>query len=165
MVKPLILTSASFVNNWWKPPSGSYPSIPSKVLYRQTNQTNGMLRDFRDFIIKQNFLALAVAVVLGGAVGKVVQAVVDDFVMPIIAAGTPGGEWQKAKWDVGPVSFGIGDFAAVFLNFLIVAFVVWRIAKLFEKPAPAAAPVRNCQFCKMEIAETATRCPHCTSQL
>ena len=124
-----------------------------------------MLKDFRDFIIKQNFLALAIAVVLGGAVGKVVQAVVDDFVMPIIAAGTPDGDWQKATFDVGPVKFGIGDFASVFLNFLIVAFVVWRIAKLFERPAAPAAPARTCQFCKMEIDAAATRCPHCTSQL
>ena len=123
-----------------------------------------MLRDFRDFIIKQNFLALALAVVLGGAVGKVVQAVVDDFVMPIVAAGTPSGDWQKATWDVGAVKFGIGDFAAVFLNFLIIAVVVWRIAKLFEKPAAPVAPARTCQFCRMEIGAAATRCPHCTSQ-
>lgn len=122
-----------------------------------------MLRDFRDFIVKQNFLALAIAVVLGGAVGKVVQAVVDDFVMPIIAAGTPGGEWQKATWEVGPVKFLVGDFASIFLNFLIVAFVVWRIAKLFEKPP--APPGRTCQYCRMEIDAAASRCPHCTSQL
>lgn len=124
-----------------------------------------MLRDFRDFIVKQNFLALAIAVVLGGAVAKVVQAVVDDFVMPIIAAGTPAGDWQTATFDVGAVKFGIGDFASVFLNFLIVAFVVWRIAKLFEKPAEPAAVARLCQFCRTEIDAAATRCPHCTSQL
>jgi large conductance mechanosensitive channel len=124
-----------------------------------------MLKDFRDFIVKQNFLALAIAVVLGGAVGKVVQALVDDFIMPIVAAATPGGDWQKATWDVGSVSFGIGDFASVFLNFLIVAFVVWRIAKVFERPAEPAAPARACQFCRMEIDAAATRCPHCTSQL
>jgi large conductance mechanosensitive channel len=64
-----------------------------------------MMRDFRDFIVKQNFLALAIAVVLGGAVAKVVQAVVDDFVMPIISAGTPAGAWQTATFDVGPVKF------------------------------------------------------------
>ena len=124
-----------------------------------------MIRDFKDFIVKQNFLSLALAVVLGGAVGKVVQAVVDDFVMPIVAAGTPGGEWKTATLDLGPVKFGTGDFAAVLLNFLIIAFVVWRIAKLFEKPAAPPAPVRTCQFCKMEIDAAATRCPHCTSQL
>lgn len=124
-----------------------------------------MLRDFRDFIIKQSFLALAIAVVLGGAVGKVVQAVVDDFVMPIVTAGTPSGDWQKATFDVGPVKFGIGDLASVFLNFLIIAFVVWRIARLFEKPAEPAMPARKCQFCRMEIDAAATRCPNCTSQL
>ena len=124
-----------------------------------------MLRDFRDFIIKQNFLALALAVVLGGAVGKVVQAVVDDFVMPVIAAGTPAGDWQKATLDVGPVKFGVGNFASVFLNFLIIAFVVWRIAKLFERPAAPTPVARLCQFCRMELDTAATRCPHCTSQL
>ena len=124
-----------------------------------------MLRDFRDFIVKQNFLALAIAVVLGGAIGKVVQAVVDDFIMPVIAAGTPSGDWQKATLDVGPIKFGVGDFASVLLNFIIVAFVVWRIAKMFERPAAPAAATRPCQFCRMEIDLAATRCPHCTSGL
>ena len=124
-----------------------------------------MLRDFRDFIVKQNFLALAIAVVLGGAVGKVIQALVDDFVMPIIAAGTPGGEWQKATVDVGPVKLLVGDFASVFLNFLIVAFVVWRIAKMFEAPPAPVVPTRTCQYCRSEIDAAASRCPHCTSQL
>lgn len=125
-----------------------------------------MLRDFRNFLLKENFVALAIAVVLGAAIGKVVQAVVDDFIMPLVAAATPGGEWQQATFDVGSVKFGVGDFASVFLNFIIVAFVVWRIAKFFEKPAPPPAPpARPCQYCRMEIDAAATRCPHCTSQL
>jgi large conductance mechanosensitive channel len=124
-----------------------------------------MMRDFRDFIVKQNFLALAIAVVLGGAIGKVVQAIVDDFIMPIVAAGTPGGNWQEATLDVGSVKFGVGDFASVLLNFLIVAFVVWRIAKMFEKPEAPPAPVKTCQYCRMSIDAAAARCPHCTSQL
>ncbi len=121
------------------------------------------MRDFRDFIVKQNFLALALAVVLGGAVSKVIQSVVDDFIMPIIAAGSPAGEWQKATFSVGPVQFGVGNFASVLLNFLIIAFVVWRIAKLFE--GPPAPPARTCQFCKKEVDAAASRCAHCTSQL
>ena len=125
-----------------------------------------MLRDFKKFLMKENFIALAIAVVLGAAIGKVVQAVVDDFIMPLVAAATPSGDWQKATLDLGPLKFGIGDFASVFLNFLIVAFVVWRIAKVFEKPAPPPPPpARQCQFCRMEIDAAATRCPHCTSQL
>jgi large conductance mechanosensitive channel len=124
-----------------------------------------MLRDFKNFLTKDNFIALAIAVVLGGAVGKVVQALVDDFIMPIVAASTPGGDWQKATWDVGPMKFGIGDFASVLLNFIIIAFVVWRIAKLIEKPAPPATPMKQCQYCRMEIDAAAVRCAHCTSQL
>ena len=125
-----------------------------------------MLRDFKNFLMKDNFIALAIAVVLGAAAGKVVQAIVDDFIMPIVGAASPAGEWQKATLDVGSVKFGVGDFASVLINFLIVAFVVWRLAKLLEKPAPPPAPpARQCQYCRMEIDAAATRCPHCTSQL
>ena len=124
-----------------------------------------MLRDFRNFLLKENFIALALAVVLGGAVGKVVTAIVDDFIMPIVGAAAPAGEWQKATWDVGSVKFGVGDFASVLINFIIIAFVIWRISKLLEKPAPPPVTVRTCQFCKMPIEDGATRCPHCTSQL
>ncbi|MEO8194049.1 MAG: MscL family protein [Gemmatimonadales bacterium] len=124
-----------------------------------------MWRDFRSFLMKENFVALAIAVVLGAAVGKVVQALVDDFIMPIVAAAMPSGDWAKATLDAGPIKFGVGDFASILLNFLIVAFVVWRIAKAFEKPAPVRAPSKRCQFCRMEIDAAATRCPHCTSQL
>ena len=125
-----------------------------------------MLRDFKNFLMKDNFIALAIAVVLGAAAGKVVQAIVDDFVMPIVASATPSGDWQKATLDLGPLKFGIGDFASVFINFLIVAFVVWRLAKLLEKPAPPPPPPgRQCQYCRMAIDAAATRCPHCTSQL
>jgi large conductance mechanosensitive channel len=122
-----------------------------------------MWRDFKTFLMKENFIALALAVVLGAAVGKVVQALVDDFIMPIVGAVTPGGDWQKATWDVGSMKFGVGDFLSVLINFIIIGLVVWRIAKVFEKPAPP--PGRQCQFCTMEIDASATRCPHCTSQL
>lgn len=124
-----------------------------------------MLRDFKAFLMKDNFVALAIAVVLGAAVGKVVQAIVDDFIMPVVGALTPSGDWAKATWNVGSMAFGIGNFVSVLINFIIVAFVVWRIAKLIEKPAPAPAPVKTCQYCRMEVDAAATRCSHCTSQL
>jgi large conductance mechanosensitive channel len=124
-----------------------------------------MLRDFRNFLMKENFIALALAVVLGAAVGKVVQAIVDDFIMPVIGAVTPAGDWQKATWNVGSVKFGVGDFASVLINFIIIALVVWRISKLLEKPAPPPAMTKDCQFCRMSIDAAASRCPHCTSEL
>jgi large conductance mechanosensitive channel len=93
-----------------------------------------------------------------------VKALVDDFIMPIVAALGPGGEWQTATWDVGPVKFGVGDFLAALINFLIIGFVAWRISKIFIKPE-AEAPMRDCPFCRMSIKAAATRCPNCTSQL
>jgi large conductance mechanosensitive channel len=123
-----------------------------------------MLKEFKDFLLKQNIVALAIAVVVGTALNALVKALVDDFIMPIIVAIGPGGEWQKATWSVGSVKFGIGDFMAAVINFLIIGLVAWRISKIFIKPA-AEAPRKNCGFCKMSIDAAAIRCPHCTSQL
>ena len=123
-----------------------------------------MLKEFKEFLLKQNVVALAIAVVVGTALNALVKAVVDDFIMPIVQAIGPGGDWQKATWDVGSVKFGIGDFIAAIINFIIIGFVAWRISKLFIKPEPQA-PTKNCPFCRMSMDAGATRCPHCTSQL
>jgi large conductance mechanosensitive channel len=123
-----------------------------------------VMSGFKAFLVKQNILSLANAVVVGTALNGLVKAVVDDFIMPVVAAATPGGEWQKATWHVGPVQFGIGNFLSALLNFLIVAIVAWRIAKAFIKTATPAA-TKDCTFCLSKIDPRATRCPHCTSQL
>lgn len=126
-----------------------------------------MWAEFKAFLIKQNALALAIAFVIGAALNTVVQALVKDVIMPIVAVMTPSGDWQTAVWNVGPVAFGVGDLAAAVLNFLIIGFVAWRLSKLFIKEAPpAAAPATKvCPFCKMSIDAAASRCPHCTSAL
>ncbi len=123
-----------------------------------------MLKEFKEFLLKQNVVALAIAVVVATALNTLVKAVVDDFIMPMITYMLPNGNWKTATWDVGPVKFGIGDFLAALLNFVIIGFVAWRISKIFIKPA-AEAPKKNCPFCKESIAASATRCSHCTSQL
>jgi len=123
-----------------------------------------MFKEFKDFLLKQNVVALAIAVVVGTALNALVKALVDDFIMPIIVAMGPGGDWQKATWNVGSVKFGIGDFFAAVINFIIIGFVAWRISKIFIKPE-AVAPVKNCPYCRMSMDPAATRCPHCTSQL
>ncbi len=123
-----------------------------------------MLKEFKEFLLKQNVVALAIAVVIATALTTLVKALVDDFIMPIVVAIGPGGEWQKATWSVGTVKFGVGDFISAAINFVIIGFVAWRISKIFIKPA-AEAPKRNCPFCRMSIDPAATRCPHCTSEL
>lgn len=123
-----------------------------------------MWREFKAFLVKQNALALAIGVVIGAALTKVVTALVDDIIMPIVAVAYPGGLWRETTLDVGPFRFLVGDLASAILNFVIVAFVVWRISKAFMKPDPEA-PTRVCPFCRMTADAVASRCPHCTSQL
>lgn len=123
-----------------------------------------MVKEFKDFLLKQNIVALAIAVVVGTALNTLVKSLVDDFIMPIVAAIGPGGDWQTATWSVGSVKFGIGDFIAALVSFLIIGFVAWRISKIFVKQE-AEAPKKNCPFCRMSMDAKATRCPHCTSQL
>jgi large conductance mechanosensitive channel len=124
-----------------------------------------VFREFKAFLIKQNVLALAIAVVIGAALAKVVDSLVADFIMPIVGAVTPGGAWREWTLDAGPVRFGVGNFLNAVLNFLIVGFVVWRLVKaLIRPPAPTPdAATKACPFCRMAIDAAATRCPHCTS--
>ena len=120
-----------------------------------------MLKEFKEFLLKQNVIALAIAVVVGTALSAVVKALVDGFIMPIILVMQPGGDWQTAKWHVGPFAFGLGAFLAAVINFIIVGFVVWRISKIFIRDVPK----KDCPYCKMSMDVAATRCPNCTSQL
>jgi large conductance mechanosensitive channel len=125
-----------------------------------------MWKEFKSFLVKENVLALAIAVVVGAALNQLVTALVQDFIMPIVAVTTPDpAGWQTAVTR-GPIPFKVGDFGSALLNFLIVGFVAWRISKAFIRPAPTAAPAtKSCPYCRMIIDVAATRCPHCTSQL
>lgn len=122
------------------------------------------LSDFRKFLLKQNILSLAIAVVVGAALGGLVKAMVDGFLMPVVGALTPATGWEKMTLDVGSVRFQIGAMLSAFINFLVVAFVAWRLTKFFVKEE-AKPPARACDFCRKEIDVAATRCPYCTSQL
>jgi large conductance mechanosensitive channel len=126
-----------------------------------------MWRDFKAFLLKQNILALALAVVVGTATNDLVQAIVRDFIMPLVEAVTPTDAWREATLQVGPVAFLVGDFAAVLLNFVIIGFVAWRITKMLIKPAPPGEEqaIKKCRFCRMEVDAEASRCAYCTSEL
>jgi large conductance mechanosensitive channel len=126
-----------------------------------------VLREFKTFLIKQNVLALAIAVVIGAALGKVIDSVVADFIMPIVGVVAPGGAWREWTLDAGPVRLGVGNFLNAVLNFLIVGFVVWRLTKALIRPrAPTPdAATKACPFCRMTVDAAATRCPYCTSTI
>ncbi len=133
-----------------------------------------MWREFREFLLKQNALALAVGVIIGAAAGRVVTSLVSDMLMPIISMGMPHGDWQASKIvlsrTVGPDgkdvvnSINYGTFAGTVLDFIIVAFVVFLIARWLLRPA-AAAPVKPCPYCKEVVPLDATKCRACTSAI
>lgn len=123
-----------------------------------------MLSEFKAFLLKQNIVALAIAVVIGAALNRLVQAFVDDFIMPIVAVAMPGDAWQAVTWNLGPVAFRVGDFLSAVINFLIIGFVAWRIARLLIVES-APTPTKACVYCRSTIDLAATRCPNCTSQL
>lgn len=123
-----------------------------------------MWRDFKSFLLKQNALALAIAVVLGAAMNQVVTSLVDNFIMPLVALLTPDSSWQEWKFVIGTSEFGVGAFLGAVLNFIIIGFVVWRLSKLVPAPPPGPA-TQDCPRCFSTIDPRATRCPNCTSDL
>jgi large conductance mechanosensitive channel len=126
-----------------------------------------MWREFKAFLVKENVLALAIAVVIGAALSKLVTALVNDFIMPIVAVVVPGGDWRAATLEAGPIVFLVGDFAGALIDFIIIAFVVWRISKAFIRmSAPKDKPAtRECPYCVTTIDARATRCSSCTATL
>lgn len=124
-----------------------------------------MWGEFKGFLLKQNVVALSIAVVIGAAMSKLVTAFVDDFVMPFVAALTPANAWKTATLDIGPVKLGVGDFVSALVNFVIIGFVAWRMARLFIKDPSPETTTRQCPFCVMDIDKKASRCPHCTSEV
>jgi large conductance mechanosensitive channel len=131
-----------------------------------------MVREFREFLLKQNALALAVGVIIGAAIGKVVTSMVSDVLMPLISLAMPQGEWRAAKiilsQSVGPDgkevvnAINYGAFIGTIIDFVIVAFVVFMIVRQLLKPAPDA-PTKVCTFCRETIPADATKCKACTS--
>jgi large conductance mechanosensitive channel len=93
----------------------------------------GLWGEFIDFIGKGGVLGLAIGFILGTYIGKVVSALVADIIMPIPAALIPGGDWRAATFDVAGIKFAVGDFVGVIIDFLIVALVIFLIARQAKK--------------------------------
>jgi len=128
-----------------------------------------MLQEFKAFINKGNVVDLAVAVVIGGAFGKIVTAVVSDVVMPLVNGVLPQGDWRK--WEVTPLHFRIGDLIGTVVDFVIVAFVVFLVMVKLMGVAqrlgrgPAAVATKQCPECLEMVPLAARRCRACTSVL
>ena len=93
----------------------------------------GFVDEFAAFLNKHKVIGLAVAFIIGAAAAKLVTAMVNDIIMPIIAVLVPGGDWRLATLDIGPVKLLIGDFAGAVIDFVIIAFVIFIIVKYMVK--------------------------------
>lgn len=89
----------------------------------------GLWAEFMDFISKYKVMGMAVAFILGIYLGALVQALVNDLIMPIIQLAMPGVEWETIA--VGP--FRIGHFIGALITFLIVALVIFLLVKITKR--------------------------------
>ncbi|HUB08233.1 MAG TPA: large conductance mechanosensitive channel protein MscL [Myxococcales bacterium] len=124
-----------------------------------------LVHEFKEFLLKQNALALAIGVVIGGAVAKVVSGIVDDIFMPIIGVVLPGGEWRSAQLVLtGSNAIKYGDLIGRLIDFTIVSLVVFFVTKalLSSGKKPEAAPAtKSCPQCLETVPAAATRCRAC----
>ncbi|HUH41100.1 MAG TPA: large conductance mechanosensitive channel protein MscL [Castellaniella sp.] len=130
------------------------------------SKARSFIKEFQEFAIKGNMMDLAIGVIIGAAFGKIIDSVVKDLIMPIISFilggevnfdnlflvlrlpdGYAGPHTNEALTEAGAVVFAWGHFLTVFINFLLLALVVFIMVKMvnnarrrFEAPPPPAAP-------------------------
>lgn len=143
-----------------------------------------LLTDFRAFISRGNVLDLAVGVMIGAAFSKIVSSLVSDICMPLLGLVTGGLDFsglflalngktypdlQSAVAD-NAATLNYGAFLSNILDFFLIALCVFIFVRIVSKVMPQKAEepkkqARLCVYCKGEVHDKATRCPHCTSIL
>jgi large conductance mechanosensitive channel len=144
-----------------------------------------MFKEFKEFVIRGNVVDLAIAVVIGGAFGKIITSFVEDVLMPPIGLALGNVDFSNlflnlsgkdfpsvaAAKAAGAATLNYGMFFNHVINFLIVAFAIFLLIKQINRmnkpaPAPAAAPTtKDCPHCLSPVPLKATKCAHCTSEL
>ncbi|MDD4445643.1 MAG: large-conductance mechanosensitive channel protein MscL [Eubacteriales bacterium] len=117
-----------------------------------------MWKEFKAFAMKGNVIDLAIAVVIGGAFGKIVTSLVNDLLMPAIGVLMGGISFADLKYVISPPSGDVAEVAVLYgafiqsiVDFLIVAFAIFLFVKLLaarkkkeeEAPAPPAEPPKD----------------------
>lgn len=141
-----------------------------------------MLKEFRDFAMRGNVVDLAVAVIIGGAFGKIVTSFVNDIIMPPIGYMLGGADFTDLFISLnrqqyasladaqaaGAPTVNYGLFINTVIDFLIVAAVIFLMVRVVNRLHRAPTPevtTKECPYCYSTIPLKATRCPYCTSEL
>jgi large conductance mechanosensitive channel len=93
----------------------------------------GLIQEFKEFLNEYKIMGLAVAFIIGVALTTLVQSLVKDIIMPVITPFMPAGGWETATFTIGPIAIKWGSFLSALINFIIIAFVVFLIAKVVMK--------------------------------
>lgn len=130
-----------------------------------------MIKEFREFVLRGNFLDLAVAVVIGVAFGAVITSLVANVITPIIAI--PGGtsDLSGLILTISGAEIRYGQFINDLITFILIAaavffFVVKPVNALMarRKSEPdVESPTKECPECLSNIPEGARRCAFCTA--
>jgi large conductance mechanosensitive channel len=143
-----------------------------------------MLKEFKEFAMRGNVIDLAVGVIIGASLGKIITSLVNDILMPLIGlllgkvdlsdlfitlSGEKYATLAQAQ-EAGSVTLNIGIFLNTIIDFLIVALAIFllihQLNKLEKKEEkPVEVTTKTCPYCLMGIPVKATRCPACTSDL
>ena len=151
-------------------------------------EKKGIVKELKEFIFRGNVMDMAVGVVIGAAFSAIINSLVSDIIMPLLSLLTgkvdfanmfvalDGGDYPTlaAAQEAGAATINYGLFITAIINFLLIAICIFfvikginkmmRVGKKPEEAEPEKEP-RLCPFCKQEVADDATRCPHCTSEL
>jgi large conductance mechanosensitive channel len=121
----------------------------------------GMIKEFKEFVMRGNVVDLAIGVIIGGAFGKIVSSLVEDIITPLLlkpALDAAGAE-NIEKW--APGGMLLGKFIAAVISFVVIAFVLFLIikgmnaSKKKEEAAPTAIPEpSNQEKLLMEIRDS-----------
>ena len=130
-----------------------------------------MLQEFKQFLLRGNVVDLAVGVVIGGAFGTIVSALVADIITPFISAIARIPDMSGLTFTINGGQFLIGHFLNAVISFILVAgaiffFIIKPMNLLISrsrKEPPADPTTKKCKECLSEIDINAKRCAFCTS--
>jgi large conductance mechanosensitive channel len=133
-----------------------------------------MLKGFQQFLLRGNVIDLAVAVVIGGAFGAVVTALVKDLITPLIAAVVGKPDFSAIALTINGSRFAVGEFINALVSFVLIGAAVYFfvvvpvnafMARMRRGEAPPDPTTKKCGECLSEVPVAARRCAFCTSAL
>lgn len=114
-----------------------------------------MVKEFKEFIMRGNVMDLAVAVIIGGAFGKIITSLVSDIIMPLIGLIIGGIDFTGLAFTVGSAKVTYGNFINNVIDFLIIALVIFLMIKaidsLKKKPASRAHSGRGTDHQRLPV--------------